>query len=500
MLRRAALDDIGGFATGSITEDMLTSIRLQAEGWGSVYHNEPLAFGIAAETIVPFHIQRRRWGLGGWQVFFKANPFFLGGLSLPQRLCYLASLIYPFEGFQKLVFYATPPIALFTGILPMHAMDIYYLLHFVPYYAISIFAFNEMGRGYGGNLLLEQFSMGKFVTYMSSMLAFLLPKRSRAFAVTPKGGDSLASYRYLAPQIAVCAASLAAIAWALAGLLLGRRSDEFIIAVNSLWALYNTGLGIAIVQYARRKFVQRRAEFRIRDNVPLFYRYTNGNGREKRLAVAGDLTPGGLSIVTVGEAPPARTIELELILPRGRVETVGYLAYSRTVGVNGQAASLLGVKLNGMSPARRDRLSRYLTGLAVPKYLDEFSTRYETYLERRLAERRPLAERARRTLALLPVVIVKYDNRPVYGAMQDVSETGCLVETQCAVPAGTRVTLQTVIGADIVETGGVVARMSPLESRHFPEALVGIRFDEAGSEAARRIVSVAENIRGLVES
>ena len=236
ILRRKALDDIDGFATGSITEDMMTSIKLQSEGWGSVYHNEPLAYGIAAETIVPFHIQRRRWGLGGWQVFFKANPLFMKGLSFPQRLCYLASLIYPFEGFQKLVFYVTPPIILFTGILPMHAMDIKYLRHFIPYYAISIFAFNEMGRGYGGTLLLDQFSMGKFMTYISSLFAFLLPKRKRSFAVTPKSG-SASSSRYLTPQIVAVLVSIAGIVYALTMLVLGRRCAEFIIAFNTLWAL-----------------------------------------------------------------------------------------------------------------------------------------------------------------------------------------------------------------------------------------------------------------------
>jgi cellulose synthase (UDP-forming) len=499
IIRRKALDDIDGFQTQSITEDMLTSIRLQAEGWGSVYHNEPLAFGIAPETIRPFHIQRRRWGVGGWQVFFKANPLFLRGLSFPQRLCYLASLIYPFEGFQKLVFYVTPPIALFTGILPMHAMDIYYLLHFVPYYAISIYAFNEMGRGYGGNLMLEQFSMGKFVTYISSLFAFLLPKRSRTFTVTPKGDGTSASSRYLVPQIIVVVVSLAAIAFALVELLLARRSDEFIIAVNSLWALYNTGLGIAIIQYARKKVVQRRADFRVTDSVPLFYRWENGKGREKRLGVAADLTSTGLSIITVGEPPAADTIDLELILPKGRVETIGYLSFSRSVGVNGDTASRIGVRLNGMPPIRRDRLSRYLTGLSTPKYLGGFTTRYETYLERRLGERPPFFERAPRTRALIPVVIVKHDNRPAFGAMQDVSKTGCLVETQCCIPEGTGVTIQAVIGTDIVELGGTVARMTPYESPHFPEALVGVKFDDPGSAAARRIVRIAGSISGLVE-
>ena len=186
VLRRKALDDIDGFQTGSITEDMLTSIRIHARGWRSAYHSEKLAYGIAAETIRPFLIQRSRWGHGGWQVFFKANPLFLPGLSFAQRLCYFESLIYPLEGFQKLVFYLTPPIALVTGVLPMRALDIAYLVHFIPYYALSLFAFNEMCRGYGGILLLEQFSMGKFVAYMKTLGMVLLPRRA-SFQVTPKG-------------------------------------------------------------------------------------------------------------------------------------------------------------------------------------------------------------------------------------------------------------------------------------------------------------------------
>ena len=44
MLRRAALDQVGGFATGSITEDIHTSIRLHGAGWRSVYVDEALGF------------------------------------------------------------------------------------------------------------------------------------------------------------------------------------------------------------------------------------------------------------------------------------------------------------------------------------------------------------------------------------------------------------------------------------------------------------------------
>jgi len=68
VVRRTALDDIGGFATGTITEDLHTSLRLHAQDWESVYHAQALAFGLAPEWIEPFTAQRLRWGNGAKRV------------------------------------------------------------------------------------------------------------------------------------------------------------------------------------------------------------------------------------------------------------------------------------------------------------------------------------------------------------------------------------------------------------------------------------------------
>ncbi len=38
--------------------------------------------------------------------------------------------------------------------------------------------------------MLEQFSMGKFVTYLESFFSLLLPRGARQFKVTPKGEAS----------------------------------------------------------------------------------------------------------------------------------------------------------------------------------------------------------------------------------------------------------------------------------------------------------------------
>ncbi|MGB5607404.1 MAG: glycosyltransferase, partial [Gammaproteobacteria bacterium] len=54
IIRRASLDTIGGFATGTVTEDLHTSLRLHKQGYRSVYHAESLAFGIAPNNIKDF--------------------------------------------------------------------------------------------------------------------------------------------------------------------------------------------------------------------------------------------------------------------------------------------------------------------------------------------------------------------------------------------------------------------------------------------------------------
>jgi cellulose synthase (UDP-forming) len=91
VLRRSALNEVKGFATGTVTEDLQTSIRLHRKGFSSVYHANSLAFGVAPVTVVPFIKQRVRWGQGAMQALRGAGIWFGRGLSLPQRLSYLAT-------------------------------------------------------------------------------------------------------------------------------------------------------------------------------------------------------------------------------------------------------------------------------------------------------------------------------------------------------------------------------------------------------------------------
>jgi cellulose synthase (UDP-forming) len=132
ILRRAALDDVGGFATGTITEDVHTGLRMQKRGWEVAYVNRTLARGLAPQTFLGFVTQWRRWGRGAMQVLRRENPLFGRGLNAGQRLCYFASFYFYAMSYQKLIYLVTPIFCLLSGIFPLVAEPRTYLLLFTP--------------------------------------------------------------------------------------------------------------------------------------------------------------------------------------------------------------------------------------------------------------------------------------------------------------------------------------------------------------------------------
>src|ERR1700676_2527422 len=87
VLRRTALDEIGGIAVETVTEDAHTSLRMQMNGWNPAYINIPQAAGLATERLSAHVGQRIRWARGMIQILRTDNPLFAPGLKFPQPLC-----------------------------------------------------------------------------------------------------------------------------------------------------------------------------------------------------------------------------------------------------------------------------------------------------------------------------------------------------------------------------------------------------------------------------
>ena len=61
MVRRIALEGIGGFPRGSLAEDVATSTLLLGQGWKTAYVHEPLQFGTVPDSYGSHLKQRTRW-------------------------------------------------------------------------------------------------------------------------------------------------------------------------------------------------------------------------------------------------------------------------------------------------------------------------------------------------------------------------------------------------------------------------------------------------------
>ncbi|EEU9379946.1 UDP-forming cellulose synthase catalytic subunit [Escherichia coli] len=74
VIRRKPLDEIGGIAVETVTEDAHTSLRLHRRGYTSAYMRIPQAAGLATESLSAHIGQRIRWARGMVQIFRLDNP------------------------------------------------------------------------------------------------------------------------------------------------------------------------------------------------------------------------------------------------------------------------------------------------------------------------------------------------------------------------------------------------------------------------------------------
>lgn len=115
--RRAALASIGGHGIG-LAEDLVTSIRLHAAGWRSVYVPEVVSRGLVPEDLGSFHKQQRKWARGVYEVAFAEMPRLFRHLTWRQRLAYLTIGTYYFNGVTTALFLAFPYVYLWAGAQP----------------------------------------------------------------------------------------------------------------------------------------------------------------------------------------------------------------------------------------------------------------------------------------------------------------------------------------------------------------------------------------------
>lgn len=129
VLRRKALQSIGGFPIGSLAEDVCCSSMLLGSGWNTAFVHEPLQFGTVPDSLTSHLKQRTRWTIGTVQTSFKLRFSVFGPLvkhmTFPQRLCgFVYTISSLFTVFLVLSMF-TAPIVLVAGgnLVPFTTID-----------------------------------------------------------------------------------------------------------------------------------------------------------------------------------------------------------------------------------------------------------------------------------------------------------------------------------------------------------------------------------------
>jgi cellulose synthase (UDP-forming) len=191
VMRRSALESVGGFVTEAVSEDFFTGIQLAAKGHKLVYLNEKLSAGLAAENIAAHALQRIRWEQGTLQSFFiRSNPLTIPGLSPIQRLAYFEGLLHWFTSIARVGLLLMPLAYSFLGVVPLQVDGTELLYFFLPFYLVQLSAFSWLNYRSRSALLSDVYSL--VLAFPLAITAFQVMVRpfSRGFKVTPKGTSS----------------------------------------------------------------------------------------------------------------------------------------------------------------------------------------------------------------------------------------------------------------------------------------------------------------------
>ena len=190
VVRRDALDLIGGMPHETVTEDIHLTYRLLQKGLKTRWLNERLSVGLSAESLSGYITQRCRWCLGTIQgALLKDGPFFGSGYSFTARLHYFHGLLFWFCRPFILMMLAAPILYYFLGLPAILMEPSAFFLYALPTVA-GMWVFHAWVSGRRSLPLFTEVSqMVVALPITIAILHAVVRPFGRPFKVTAKGED-----------------------------------------------------------------------------------------------------------------------------------------------------------------------------------------------------------------------------------------------------------------------------------------------------------------------
>ena len=247
VIRREALDEVGGLCDTNIAEDFLTSLFIHEKGWKSIYVPKILASGLAPSDFLSYYKQQFRWARGSLEVIFKYNPLFRSGLSFQQKIHYLVSASYYLSGLFVILNMIVPIIYILFQIEPLRTSTMTLAFAFLPYLFICIYIIQKSSAS-NYTFKALSFSMGSFFIFITALISVIL-NRKVEFAVTSKESIAGNFVNLVTPHLIYLAISISSVIYYLYNF---GVTPSFVS--NFSWIFFNNIVFVPFVLAALPKF------------------------------------------------------------------------------------------------------------------------------------------------------------------------------------------------------------------------------------------------------
>ncbi|WP_315708930.1 UDP-forming cellulose synthase catalytic subunit [Brenneria uluponensis] len=281
VMRRSALEEVGGFAVETVTEDAHTAMKLQRRGWKSAYLNIPLAAGLATERLVLHVIQRTRWARGMTQIFRLDNPLLGRGLTWQQRLCYLNAMLHFQFGLPRVVFLTAPLAYLLFNLNIIHSSASMIFAYVLPHLVMSLYMNSRMNGRFRYSFWGEIYeTVMAFHLVIPTIVTLFAPKRGK-FHVTDKGGlldEGFFDFRIVRPHIVATILLAIGVSINLVRMFAHNyfNVDPYVTLFNVVWGMFSLLTLLAAIAVARETR-QVRKTIRIDVDMPVMIYYASGS-------------------------------------------------------------------------------------------------------------------------------------------------------------------------------------------------------------------------------
>lgn len=250
IFRRKALDSIQGHAE-HLAEDALTSMRIHAKGWKSVYYPYRGTEGLVPEDLGTFFKQQYKWTTGMFYLLFHEYFRLFKSFNWKAKIHYFNAGTFYFGGVASFLTLFFPIFLLLSRQYAVEFDLIEFFIHLFPYSITTFFTYIYLQRYYTHerekrlpwrSMVLEK---STWHIYVMGFLSALLQKKVQYFP-TPKNSDRSPMPLLVLPNLLIIALSI----WAVIFGFVGYPNLEGGTALMIIFALLNILLLIPITAIA----------------------------------------------------------------------------------------------------------------------------------------------------------------------------------------------------------------------------------------------------------